>query len=148
MKVLKRVATYAEMKVVDNGVAVLAALEQQPYDIIFMDIHMPEMDGLEASRRIRLRYGPDDRPRIVALSADTLQVGALRGLAPACFFVWTGGGGGGRKLRWLSSLPVGACKACRWLQSDAFRDAHDCHPGGACTVSVRGVPSGHGGAAC
>ena len=50
-----------------------------------MDIHMPEMDGLEASRQIRQRYAPEDRPRIVALSADTLQVRApcLRCWLPA-----------------------------------------------------------------
>ena len=51
-----------------------------------MDIHMPEMDGLEASRQIRQRYAPEDRPRIVALSADTLQVRAtcIRCWLPAC----------------------------------------------------------------
>jgi CheY-like chemotaxis protein len=38
-----------------------------------MDIHMPEMDGLEATRRICERFPPDQRPRIIALSADTLQ---------------------------------------------------------------------------
>ena len=49
-------------------------MEGQVYDIILMDIHMPEMDGLEASQIIQERYLPQDRPRIVALSADTLQV--------------------------------------------------------------------------
>jgi CheY-like chemotaxis protein len=38
-----------------------------------MDIHMPEMDGLEATRRIVATYPPARRPRIIALSADTLQ---------------------------------------------------------------------------
>lgn len=44
------------------------------YDLILMDIHMPEMDGLEATRKICERFPrPEDRPRIVALSADTLE---------------------------------------------------------------------------
>ncbi len=37
---------------------------------------MPEMDGLEASKRIQETYKPEDRPRIIALSADTVQVGS------------------------------------------------------------------------
>jgi CheY-like chemotaxis protein len=51
-------------------------LERQQYDLILMDIHMPEMDGLEASQRIQQLYAPEQRPRIIALSADTLT--ALR----------------------------------------------------------------------
>ena len=49
-------------------------LEQRVYDIILMDVHMPIIDGLEASRRIRDTYPADERPKIVALSADTTQV--------------------------------------------------------------------------
>jgi CheY-like chemotaxis protein len=56
-----------------TALQVLSALERSSYDIILMDIHMPEMDGLEASRRIRDMYAPHERPRIIALSADTLQ---------------------------------------------------------------------------
>ena len=51
-------------------------LEQRVYDIILMDVHMPIIDGLEASRRIRDTYPPEERPKIVALSADTTQVRA------------------------------------------------------------------------
>ena len=46
------------------------------YDIILMDVHMPIIDGLEASRRIRDTYHAGERPKIVALSADTTQVHA------------------------------------------------------------------------
>lgn len=59
-------------------VQVLQALEVKSYDIILMDIHMPEMDGLEASKRIRDTYPLSQRPRIVALSADTLKVRGYR----------------------------------------------------------------------
>lgn len=53
----------------------LRKLEECNYDIILMDIHMPEMDGLEATRCICRRFpNPADRPRIIALSADTMQV--------------------------------------------------------------------------
>ena len=54
------------------------------YDIILMDVHMPIIDGLEASRRIRDTYPPEERPKIVALSADTTQVRAQQ----CCSFVF------------------------------------------------------------
>ena len=53
------------------GWLLLQELEQRVYDIILMDVHMPVIDGLEASRRIRDTYPPEQRPKIVALSADT-----------------------------------------------------------------------------
>jgi PAS domain S-box-containing protein len=56
-----------------NGVEALEALERQPYDVVLMDVEMPEMDGVEATRQIR-RMGPvEPRPRIIAVTAKALQ---------------------------------------------------------------------------
>lgn len=52
-----------------NGLEALSAVEQLPYDIVFMDINMPEMNGLEAATEIIQRYGKN-RPVIVALTAN------------------------------------------------------------------------------
>lgn len=55
-----------------NGKEVLAALEKQRYDVVFMDCQMPEMDGFEATRRIYELYN-DDRPRIIAITASAMK---------------------------------------------------------------------------
>jgi two-component system sensor histidine kinase/response regulator len=56
---------------VANGLEVLQALERQKYDLILMDVQMPEIDGLEATREIRRRW-PSDSLRIVALTANAI----------------------------------------------------------------------------
>ncbi len=60
-------------RVVNNGLEALMALNQSHYDLILMDCHMPEMDGLEATRMIRAgkTLGPRDT-RIIALTANAM----------------------------------------------------------------------------
>lgn len=55
-----------------NGVEVLQALQRQHYDIILMDVQMPEMDGMEATRRIRAAHNVA-QPYIVAVTANVLD---------------------------------------------------------------------------
>ena len=59
--------------IADNGVKALEALEKTRYDIVFMDCHMPELDGYETTKHILKNYQDGDRPKIIALTADSLQ---------------------------------------------------------------------------
>ncbi|MEM9003294.1 MAG: response regulator [Cyanobacteria bacterium P01_F01_bin.86] len=57
---------------VGNGYEVIDALKRQPYDVILMDVHMPEMDGLTATTHICEQWPPATRPYIIALTASAM----------------------------------------------------------------------------
>jgi signal transduction histidine kinase/HPt (histidine-containing phosphotransfer) domain-containing protein len=57
----------------NNGLEVLKALEQKAYDVLFLDVQMPEMDGIETAHQIAKRWPPEKRPRIVAMTGNALM---------------------------------------------------------------------------
>lgn len=70
LRMLKKLGINADVAV--NGLEVLEALERQNYDIVLMDVQMPVMDGFEASRAIRERWG-EKAPCIIAVTAHALE---------------------------------------------------------------------------
>ena len=67
--------------VASNGIEAIECVARQPYDLLLMDVQMPEMDGLEATRRIVGAPPPQGRPRIVAMTANAMQGDRERCLA-------------------------------------------------------------------
>jgi CheY-like chemotaxis protein len=71
LQLLERMGYRAD--VAANGLEVIEALRRQHYDIVFMDVHMPEMDGLTATQHICEEWSPASRPRIIAMTANAMQ---------------------------------------------------------------------------
>jgi CheY-like chemotaxis protein len=60
-------------EIVGTGREVLEALQGDSFDLVFMDMCMPDMDGVEATRRVCAKWGETDRPRIVILTAAAVS---------------------------------------------------------------------------
>jgi len=68
LSVLQKLGYRAD--VASNGLEVLKLVEQKSYDIILLDVQMPEMDGLEAARRICQQWTAEKRPRMIAMTGN------------------------------------------------------------------------------
>ncbi|HEY9836452.1 MAG TPA: response regulator, partial [Vampirovibrionales bacterium] len=74
LRILDRMGYRAD--VANNGIEVLEALHRLSYDVILMDVQMPELDGLEATRQICKKYADrlhSNKPRIIAMTANAMQ---------------------------------------------------------------------------
>lgn len=71
LRMLKKLGYCAD--VAANGLEVLKAIERQPYDVVLMDVQMPEMDGLDAARAIRRTLPSEGQPKIIAITAYALK---------------------------------------------------------------------------
>jgi CheY-like chemotaxis protein len=71
LRLLERMGYRAE--VAGNGLEALAALRRQRYDIVLLDVQMPEMDGLEAAREIVRQWPKGQRPCIIAMTANAIR---------------------------------------------------------------------------
>jgi signal transduction histidine kinase/CheY-like chemotaxis protein len=79
LRMLERLGHQAD--VVDNGRKAIAAVEGGSYDVVLMDVQMPEMDGLEAAQHLVSTIPRDRRPRLIGLTANALPGDRERCLA-------------------------------------------------------------------
>ena len=71
LSVLTKLGYQADLA--SNGHEVIKALEQRPYDVLFLDVQMPEMDGLECTRILCQRWTRDKRPVVIAMTGNALM---------------------------------------------------------------------------
>jgi len=71
LRILRQMGYRAD--VASNGVEALETLRREPYDVVLMDVQMPEMDGLEATGRIRQEWTAETRPVIIAMTANAME---------------------------------------------------------------------------
>ena len=71
LRILARIGYQAD--VAGNGLEVLEATSRQSYDVVLMDVQMPELDGLEATRRIRREIPESQQPTVIAMTANAMQ---------------------------------------------------------------------------
>ena len=71
LRMLRQIGCTAD--VASNGAQAFEAVESIKYDIVFMDMQMPEMDGLEATRKIVNGKKSSERPKIIALTANSMS---------------------------------------------------------------------------
>lgn len=79
LRILSRIGYDAVLA--KTGIQVLNKMDRQDFDIILMDIQMPDMDGVTATKLIRAHYAPEKQPRIIALTAESSVEGHEKYLA-------------------------------------------------------------------
>jgi CheY-like chemotaxis protein/HPt (histidine-containing phosphotransfer) domain-containing protein len=71
MRILEKLGFRPDLA--SNGVEAVQAVVRQPYDVVLMDVQMPEMDGLAATRAIRAKLPAERQPRIIAMTAGAFR---------------------------------------------------------------------------
>jgi GAF domain-containing protein/CheY-like chemotaxis protein len=71
LRILQQMGYRADLA--SNGLEAIESVRRQIYDVVLMDVQMPEMDGLDAAREICSRWKPHERPRIIAMTANAMQ---------------------------------------------------------------------------
>ncbi len=71
LRLLKKMGYNAD--IVSNGIEAIIALERKKYNVVLMDVQMPEMDGLETTRIICKKIDRENRPQIIAMTANAMQ---------------------------------------------------------------------------